>query len=434
MENATPFSLNEAIRRWRAEFGSPSSLNALEVEELEAHLRDHVAQLEASGLKPEAAFAVAAKQLGDRQRVACEFAKINPQRIWLERAMWMGLGVLLLTVLGRLAAIPHSAIINYGLTRQWPPAITFAMGTMVHLGSVAALVALLWIIVSRRAHWGDWLGRFCVVNPITSSAAIVFALWGSLRVATYWSYLLGRVLPQVEAWLFPRVHPPFPEQAVMDNISILCESAEHVIWAAALCVLAVRVVRGRCSFLLTPGTSAITRNALWLERLTWMVAGYLLVRLGAPFLHGWVMFPAHLLLPAMGASPLVQHLVGLTTATLGLVLWAMPFWVCWLCATRFAWLGERMRRAFRDHPFWTSAGVTLMLNADSVLWPLLRWAGLHKKLAGIGANAILAEWNYGNWTIICEHLTLAVLLVMLVRWRMKLRVTGQSRTDAVSRA
>jgi hypothetical protein len=39
MENPTPFDLNEAIRRWRAEFGSPSSLSAVELEELETHLR-----------------------------------------------------------------------------------------------------------------------------------------------------------------------------------------------------------------------------------------------------------------------------------------------------------------------------------------------------------------------------------------------------------
>ncbi len=423
MESPTPFSLSEAIRRWRAEFGSPSSLNALEVEELEAHLRDHVAQLEATGMKPEAAFAVAAKQLGDRQRVATEFAKINPQRIWLERGIWMGLGVVLLILMWNLASIPGNAIVHYGLTRQWSPVVTIPLGRIIHLGGIALLVAVLWTTVAHKARWGGWLARFCVQNPISASAAIVLALWGSVRLVIYWPYLLGRVLPQVEAWLFPRVHPPFPEQAVVDKISILCGSAEQVIWAAVLCVLAVRVVRGRRSSRLTTSTPPVTTNALWLERLMWMLTGYVLVRLGVPFLHGWVMLPAHLLLPAMEASTLVQHIAGMVTATLGLVLWAIPFWVCWLFATRLSWLGERMRRAFRDHPFWTSAGVTLMLNADSVLWPLFRWAGLHKKLAGLGANQILVTWNHGNWMILCQHVTLAVLLVMLVRWRMKLRET-----------
>jgi hypothetical protein len=421
MENPTLFSLNEAIRRWRAEFGSPSSLSALEVEELEAHLRDHVAQLEAAGMKVEAAFSVAAKQLGDRQRVASEFAKINPQRVWLERAIWMGLGVVLLTVVERLAAVPGGAILNYGFTRQWHPAISFALNSVVQLGGVVSLVALLWVTVARKERWGDWLGRFCMQNPITASAAIVLALWGSLRVVTYWPYLLERVLPQVEAWLFPRVHPPFPEQAVLDRISIICGSAEHVIWAAALCVLAVCVVRGRRSLPLIAGTPAVPRNALWLERLMWMDAAYVLVRLGAPFVHGWVMLPVKLLLPALGASTLVQHLVGVATAFLGLILWALPFWVCWLFARRLSWLGDRIRWAFRRHPFWTSVSVTLLLNTGLVLWPLFWWAGLHNKLAGLGPNRILDAWNYGNGMILCQHVTLAVLLVMLLRWRTKLR-------------
>ena len=422
MENPTPFSLNEAIRRWRAEFGSQSSLNALEVEELEAHLRDHVAQLEAAGMRPEAAFAVATRQLGDRQRVATEFAKINPHRVWLERAVWMGLGVFLLTVVERLAAVPGGAILNFGFTRQWNPAISFSLNSLVQFGGVVLLVALLWITVARKVRWGDWLGGFCVQNPITASSAIVLALWGSLRVVRYWPYFLARLLPQVEAWLFPRVRPPSPDQAVVDRISIFCGTAEGVIWAAALCVLAVRVVRGRRSFLLTADTPAVTTNSVWLERLMWMVAGYVLVRLGAPFLHSWVMLlPARMLMPALGASTLVQHFVGMVTAALGLLLWATPFWVCWLFATRLSWLGERTRRAFRDRPFWTSVGVTLLLNAEFLLGPLFRWAGLHNKLAGLDPSRILDAWNYGNGMIRCQHITLAVLLVMLVRRRRKLR-------------
>ena len=78
MEKPTAFDLNEAVRCWRTEFGSPSSLSAVEVEELEAHLRDHVVELQARGMTPEAAFHAAVKQLGDRQCVAMEFAKINP--------------------------------------------------------------------------------------------------------------------------------------------------------------------------------------------------------------------------------------------------------------------------------------------------------------------------------------------------------------------
>ncbi|HEY9171957.1 MAG TPA: permease prefix domain 1-containing protein [Verrucomicrobiae bacterium] len=422
MENPTPFSLSEAIRRWRAEFGSPSSLSAAELEELETHLRDHVAQLESGGMTPEAAFAVATKQLGDRQRVTTEFAKINPQRVWLERAIWMAVGIFLFSVLRRLELVGSNILLSHGFARGWDPALCVALSRLGGLGSVAAMAALLWFSFSRRPNWGRALRDSCERSLLAAGVAVVLMLWGCTRLSYLCDYLLNQFAPRLHAWLYPMIQTPFADEAVMNRISFCCRIGEEVIWAVALCVLATRVVRVRRSSLFASFTQKGTANSLWLERLTWMVAGYMLVKFGVCELHGMVLLPAAWMLTALGSSVVIQHLAGLTMAVLELVLWAIPFWACWVFTAWRPKLGGWIARAFRRHPFSTSIGVMLLLNEDVILWQFLQWTGAHAKIAGSGLGAIISEWNFGAGMVWCQRVALAALLVVLMRRRMKLRM------------
>ncbi len=422
MEDSTPFSLNEAIRRWRAEFGSPSSLSAAELEELEGHLRDHVAQLEAAGMTPEAACAVAMKQLGERQRVATEFAKINPQRIWLERAIWMALGVFLFAVLSNAANATDNIIFSRCRGMGWNPPLCVVFGQFGGLGGTAAAVALLWFVFSRKPGWGRALVDSCERSLLATGTAMVLLLWGSSRLSYFYDYLLGQYAPRLHGWLLPAIQIPAVDEAAMNLVSICWGMAEDMFWAVALCVLAVRAVRGRHCLLLTAGTPPVTTKALWGESLLWMVAGWVLVRCGAPFLHECVMIPASWMVRALGASAVLEHLAGLVTAAFALALWAFPFWTCWLFGTRYPQSGDWWRRAFRYRPFWTSVGVALLLNAHVVLFPIMAWTGMQARIPVVGGpSPIVAEWNYGAWMVLCHRVLIAVLLVALLRWRMKLR-------------
>ncbi len=421
MENPTPFSLNEAIRRWRAEFGSQSFLNSLEVEELEGHLRDHVAQLEAGGMSQEAAFAMAAKQLGDRQRVAIEFAKINPQRIWLERAIWIAVGFILLCVMTNLASIPGTTIIVFGYSRQWNPVVSVVMTRVCILSALVSMAAVLLLLFRQKPRWRLGLGRCIEQRPLWGGIGIVLLLLECTWLRNNWRGLFESWLPQAAAWLFPTVHAPFPDWSATRKISMICSSVEDVIWAIALCVLAARVVRERERFRLTTGRQGIATLSPWLERVMWIFAGFLLLRLGFPVSEAWVMLPAHWLVSASRASTAVQHLVGFVTAALGLVLWVAPFWACWRFGRGLSWLGDNIYRALRDRPFWASVGITLLLNANLLPWWLFRWVGLQDRLYADGPNQIIVEWNCGSWMVSCNYVTLAVLLVLLVRWRTMLR-------------
>ena len=88
-----PFDLNEAIEAWRREVGDAGALRASDIAELETHLRDGFGELRAGGLSEDESFLIARRRLGGEELVQ-EFAKVNPNAVWAERAKWMMLGVL----------------------------------------------------------------------------------------------------------------------------------------------------------------------------------------------------------------------------------------------------------------------------------------------------------------------------------------------------
>jgi hypothetical protein len=68
------------IAEWRAFIGS--SVDGSDIDELEAHLRDQIAELTAAGLAPDEAFLVAVKRMGAIDAVSREFAREYSGRLW----------------------------------------------------------------------------------------------------------------------------------------------------------------------------------------------------------------------------------------------------------------------------------------------------------------------------------------------------------------
>ncbi len=92
MESPTPFDLNVAIRKWREHLAASPAVRAADVDELESHLRDAVAHLRSKGLSEPEAFWIGQSRLGGPELIH-EFAKINQSQVWMDRAMWMVVGV-----------------------------------------------------------------------------------------------------------------------------------------------------------------------------------------------------------------------------------------------------------------------------------------------------------------------------------------------------
>ncbi len=70
------------IAEWRAYVAKAPAVNGRDVDELEAHLRDQIAELDAAGLKADEAFLVAVKRMGDLDTLSREFAREHSGRLW----------------------------------------------------------------------------------------------------------------------------------------------------------------------------------------------------------------------------------------------------------------------------------------------------------------------------------------------------------------
>lgn len=74
--------LEEQIGQWRAYLRRRRAIHAVDVEELEDHLRDQIATVVDAGLSPDEAFLVAVKRMGAQDAIANEFAREHSERLW----------------------------------------------------------------------------------------------------------------------------------------------------------------------------------------------------------------------------------------------------------------------------------------------------------------------------------------------------------------
>ena len=105
-------SLDAQIDQWRSYLQRRQAIHTVDVEELEDHLREQVAELVKAGLDPDEAFLVGVKRLGALDALSREFAREHSERLWKQlivsgegaggaeaggvhgsRRMWVALGL-----------------------------------------------------------------------------------------------------------------------------------------------------------------------------------------------------------------------------------------------------------------------------------------------------------------------------------------------------
>ena len=74
--------LEEQIAEWRAYVANAPAVNGHDVDELEDHLRNQIADLTAAGLTPDEGFLIAVKRVGDLDTLSREFAREHSGRLW----------------------------------------------------------------------------------------------------------------------------------------------------------------------------------------------------------------------------------------------------------------------------------------------------------------------------------------------------------------
>jgi hypothetical protein len=170
MENPTEFDLNTAISRWRNQLALSPALRAEDVAELESHARDATATLASRGLSEEEAWLIAARRVGGGAVLEAEFAKVNRSAVWLDRLLWMLLGVQGWGLLrGLSSAAAHTVVCGFVVGTGVPlgpepefganllPGVLFILG---HLFALALCIgALVWCVRLPELTPAGWLRR-----------------------------------------------------------------------------------------------------------------------------------------------------------------------------------------------------------------------------------------------------------------------------------
>ena len=108
---ASHAELEAQIDRWRGYVQRRQAISPSDVDELEDHLREQIADRQATGLDDEEAFLVAIKRLGNLDAVSHEFAREHSERLWKQLVLvpegtdsntppWRELAVVLVLAVG----------------------------------------------------------------------------------------------------------------------------------------------------------------------------------------------------------------------------------------------------------------------------------------------------------------------------------------------
>ncbi|MGK2962525.1 MAG: permease prefix domain 1-containing protein, partial [Gemmatimonadaceae bacterium] len=75
-------AVEEQIDQWRSYLRRRQAIKAVDIAELEDHLREQISGLTGSGLSTDEAFLVAVKRMGDLDSLSREFALEHSERLW----------------------------------------------------------------------------------------------------------------------------------------------------------------------------------------------------------------------------------------------------------------------------------------------------------------------------------------------------------------
>ncbi len=177
MEPATPFDLNEATRRWRDELCGSPAFAGKDLEELEGHLRDSVADLAGRGLFEEEAFLIASRRLGAAPALTREYGRVHAERVWVERSIWMIVGWLAVWGLSNVASLAGS--IASLVANAWLPSAwwTNLSGVLGYVGTLAVAAVLIWRGMTQGTGVARSAGGSLAARPLaTALLAVVFMI------------------------------------------------------------------------------------------------------------------------------------------------------------------------------------------------------------------------------------------------------------------
>ena len=155
------FNLDHAVEKWREKMFAAGIRKSASLDELESHLRDHIARLTRDGSGVEEAFAAAIQKIGQIDVLKREFAKAEGLSGWLDNCKSRGtqrmLAMFWMAASCCLLALTLAIIINVRLgPAKAYPAETLRIGVVI-LFAVCGIVGS--ILLSRGSGWGRRIVR-----------------------------------------------------------------------------------------------------------------------------------------------------------------------------------------------------------------------------------------------------------------------------------
>jgi hypothetical protein len=214
MESKNIFDLEQAISEWRKQMIAGGVRRPNILDELESHLREHVAQLMRSGLNKQQAFETAVRSLGKSATLKAEFAKTNSasrSRHRKDMVSALGVGLALFAVgigfcyfvmipLGMLASGQYAAWLGSGTTYVDAQAYInfvckFELATGIAFALPAGLLFLVRVGILDRQKIAGFRRRAIVINlvlgallttPEVLTQILLFVVLQAVYEATVW--------------------------------------------------------------------------------------------------------------------------------------------------------------------------------------------------------------------------------------------------------
>jgi hypothetical protein len=160
------FNLDHAVEKWRERMFAAGIIKSTSLDELESHLRDHIARLTREGKGVEDAFDAAIQKIGQIDVLKKEFAKAEGFRDWLEHRNFKS-SHRVLAVLW-MAASCWLLLSHVLLWFIWPTRVTIIwVDILVVLAATCGIIGS--ALLSNGADWGRR-----IVRTLGFSVAAVF--------------------------------------------------------------------------------------------------------------------------------------------------------------------------------------------------------------------------------------------------------------------
>ena len=186
------FELEEQIHQWRQLLRQGQTYREEDLSELEDHLRATIGELGDAGLSQEEAFLIACRRLGDAEALTGEYAKVNSERAFQTKLIWMANGLLGCYLCHQLAGILANSLILVTVSSGVTGA---SLGWLSLLFQISSVLLFLWIIL--RLLKRVWQGLSTLVWPKAGWLALLVGLGFALArgVNTLSCVLLARTMP-----------------------------------------------------------------------------------------------------------------------------------------------------------------------------------------------------------------------------------------------